>query len=104
MSQAASFVGVEPARLDPAAQAEIAQTGLVPADVATVVAPAAAIAPKPRPQNSVFKHAVYVIRENPVTGLAFGLYVIIVICAVFGPLVAPYDPLVSDPDAAYPAP
>jgi peptide/nickel transport system permease protein len=55
-------------------------------------------------QPSVLKHAVYVIGENPVTGLAFGLFVLIAICAIFGPLVAPYDPLASNTDAAYQAP
>jgi peptide/nickel transport system permease protein len=53
---------------------------------------------------SVLKHAVYVIGENPVTGLAFGLFLLIAVCAIFGPLVAPYDPLASNTDAAYQAP
>ncbi len=55
-------------------------------------------------QPSVLKHAVYVIAENPVTGLAFGLFLLIAVCAIFGPLVAPYDPLASNTDAAYQAP
>ena len=37
-------------------------------------------------QPSVLKHAVYVIGENPVTGLAFGLFLLITVCAIFGPL------------------
>jgi peptide/nickel transport system permease protein len=53
---------------------------------------------------SVLKHAVYVIGENPVTGLAFGLFLLIAVCAIFGPIVAPYDPLASNTDAAYQAP
>jgi peptide/nickel transport system permease protein len=53
---------------------------------------------------SVLKHAVYVIGENPVTGLAFGLFLLIAVCAIFGPLVAPYDPLATNTDSAYQAP
>ncbi len=53
---------------------------------------------------SILKHALYVIGENPVTGLAFGLFLLIAVCAVFGPLVAPHDPLASNTDAAYQPP
>src|ERR1700678_1054106 len=91
------------ARIDTTAQAEIAQTGLVPADLVPVTPPVAE-APRPRAQASVFQHAAYVIGENPVTGIAFGLFVLIVICAVFGPLIVPYDPLASNTDVAYNAP
>ena len=45
---------------------------------------------------ATFKHARYVIGENPVTGFAFGLFVIIVIAAVLGPYLVPYDPLASN--------
>ncbi len=34
--------------------------------------------------------------ENPVTGFAFALFVLIVLAAVFGPHIVPYDPLASD--------
>ena len=75
------------------------------ADVAAVTAPLPAPAtPAAASQPSVFHHAVYVIGENPVTGLAFGLFLLIVVCAIFGSLVAPYDPLASNTDAAYQAP
>jgi peptide/nickel transport system permease protein len=53
---------------------------------------------------SILKHALYVIGENPVTGLAFGLFLLIAVCAIFGPLVAPYDPLATNTDAAYQPP
>ena len=33
----------------------------------------------------MLQHAVYVIGDNPVTGLSFGLFVLIVLCAIFGP-------------------
>jgi peptide/nickel transport system permease protein len=45
---------------------------------------------------ATLKHARYVIGENPVTGFAFGLFVIIVIAAVLGPYIVPYDPLASN--------
>jgi peptide/nickel transport system permease protein len=46
------------------------------------------------------RHARYVISENPITGLAFGLFVLILLAALFGPWVVPYDPLASDSAAA----
>jgi len=46
------------------------------------------------------RHARYVISENPVTGLAFGLFVLIVLTALFGPSLVPIDPLASDTAAA----
>ncbi len=77
-------------------------TGAVAPAGAAIAAPAA---PAPaRKQSSVLQHAVYVIGENPVTGLSFGLFVIIVLCAIFGPLLAPYDPLASDTAVALQAP
>ena len=42
----------------------------------------------------------YVIGENRVTGFAFGLFVLIVLAAVLGPYIVPYDPLASDTAAA----
>lgn len=38
-------------------------------------------------------HIAYVLRENPVTLLAFLLFVFIIGCALFGPYLVPYDPL-----------
>jgi peptide/nickel transport system permease protein len=49
---------------------------------------------------ATLKHARYIIGENPVTGLAFTLFAVIVVAAVLGPHVAPYDPLMSDTKAA----
>ena len=45
---------------------------------------------------ATLKHARYVIGENPVTGFAFGLFVLIVFAAVLGPYIVPYDPLASN--------
>jgi peptide/nickel transport system permease protein len=42
------------------------------------------------------RHARYVIGENPVTGLAFALFVLIVLIALVGPYLVPIDPLASD--------
>jgi peptide/nickel transport system permease protein len=65
---------------------------------ATLSAPAANVQQKP-PANSIFSHAAYVISDNPVTGVAFGLFVGIAICALLGPHLVPYDPLASDTSA-----
>ncbi len=56
------------------------------------------IAVAPRPPSglaALIRHGRYVISENPVTGLAFGLFVLILIAAVIGPWIVPYDPLAS---------
>jgi peptide/nickel transport system permease protein len=58
----------------------------------------AALKPEPASTGLVatLKHARYVIGENPVTGLAFALFVLIVLTALFGPYLVPYDPLATD--------
>jgi len=43
-----------------------------------------------------FRHARYVIGDNPVTALAAGLFAVLVALAVLGPFLAPHDPLLSD--------
>jgi peptide/nickel transport system permease protein len=65
--------------------------------------PSAQVQPTP-PANSIFRHAVYVVADNPVTGLSFGLFVIIALCALFGPYIVPYDPLASDTSATLQSP
>ncbi|MFL9823680.1 ABC transporter permease [Rhodoplanes sp. SY1] len=45
---------------------------------------------------ATLRHARYVVSENPVTGLAFGLFVAIVLTALFGPFLVPHDPLASN--------
>jgi peptide/nickel transport system permease protein len=50
--------------------------------------------------GATLRHARYVISENPVTGVAFGLFVMIVLAALLGPSLVPYDPLASNTDAA----
>jgi peptide/nickel transport system permease protein len=49
---------------------------------------------------ALLRHARYVIGENPVTGLAFGLFLLIVLAAIAGPAIVPIDPLASDTAAA----
>ena len=56
------------------------------------------------PSNSIIRHARYVIAENPVTGLAFGLFILIVLCALIGPYIVPHDPLASNTSATLAAP
>src|SRR4029078_6061796 len=49
---------------------------------------------------AIFEHTRYVLGENRVPAFAFGLLVIILFAAIFGPYVVPYDPLASDTAAA----
>ncbi len=72
------------------------------------IAPSAPHAPASSGLMATLRHARYIIGDNPVTGLAFGLFVIIVFLALFGPYIVPYDPLASNtafalkpPSAAY---
>jgi peptide/nickel transport system permease protein len=53
--------------------------------------------PHPTTGFSAFaRHAWYVITDNPITGVACGLFVLIILTAIFGPWIVPYDPLASD--------
>lgn len=45
---------------------------------------------------ATLQHTRYILGENRVTAFAFGLLVIIVFAAVFGPYVVPHDPLASN--------
>jgi peptide/nickel transport system permease protein len=66
-------------------------------DAIGIDSPATARTVGPRPkQASIFSHARHVIGDNPVTGFAFALFALIVLCAIFGPLIEPYNPLTSD--------
>ncbi len=42
---------------------------------------------------ATIRHIRYVLTENPVTLFAFGLFGFILLCAIFGPWIAPYNPL-----------
>lgn len=52
--------------------------------------------PRPSALAATLKHARYVISDNPVTGLAFGMALILVLSALFGPYLVPHDPYVSN--------
>ena len=41
-------------------------------------------------------HARYVLSDNPVTAFAFGLFALIVLAALLGPYIVPYDPFASN--------
>src|SRR5712692_2630868 len=63
-------------------------------------APVAAQANGPEPGSSaliaMLRHARYVLSDNAVTGFAFGLFLLIVLAALLGPAIVPYDPLASN--------
>jgi len=46
--------------------------------------------------TETLRHARYVLGENPVTLFAFALFSLLLLCAIFGPSLVPYDPLASD--------
>jgi len=50
------------------------------------------------------RHFRYVMSENPVTAGAFLLFFLIVLVAVFGPALAPYDPIATNATNALQAP
>jgi peptide/nickel transport system permease protein len=54
--------------------------------------------------NATLRHALYVLRENPVTGFAFALLFLFAVGAALGPALAPYDPLASDTAVALSGP
>src|ERR1700730_2570373 len=72
----------------------------------STVAPAGEPVGPPRPSglSAIFEHTRYVLGENKVPGFAFGLLVVILFAALFGPYVVPYDPLASDTVAALKSP
>ena len=47
-------------------------------------------------RDGLLAHIVYVLRGNPITALAFALLAFFIFCALFGPLIVPYDPLASN--------
>lgn len=53
---------------------------------------------------AMVRHTQYVLAENPVTAISFGLFVAFLIAAILGPSIVPYDPLASDTMSALQAP
>jgi peptide/nickel transport system permease protein len=68
----------------------------------------AAVSPTPARQQSAFgatlAHARHIATENPVTGFSFALFGLLLLCALIGPALVPYDPLASDTTATLQAP
>ncbi|MCX7320928.1 MAG: ABC transporter permease [Hyphomicrobiales bacterium] len=64
------------------------------------ITPVTAEAPQtPRPTSGLvatLQHTRYILGENRVTAFAFGLLVVIVFAALFGPYIVPHDPLASN--------
>ena len=65
---------------------------------------AQAAAPRPREGAAAWRHARHVVTGNPVTALAFALFFLLLLCALLGPALVPYDPLASDTANALQAP
>ena len=61
--------------------------------------PAAAAAPA---RSGTLRHVRYVLSDNPVTALAFGLFALLVGAAVLGPVLVPYDPVAGAGQALQP--
>jgi peptide/nickel transport system permease protein len=49
---------------------------------------------------ATLRHARFVVTENPVTGFALALFILFIIAALFGPYLAPHDPLASNTSQA----
>ena len=56
----------------------------------------AAAGPRESPVAALFRHSRHVLTQNPITAFAFALFLLILLAAVFGPYIVPYDPLASD--------
>jgi peptide/nickel transport system permease protein len=66
------------------------------------VAPSTEVPVPPRASRfgATLQHARYILGENPVTAFAFALLIVIVVAAIIGPWIVPYDPLASSTSAA----
>lgn len=54
--------------------------------------------------DTTLGHIAYVLKDNPVTMLAFAMLAFFLVCAFFGPSLAPYDPLATNAARALEAP
>jgi peptide/nickel transport system permease protein len=55
-----------------------------------------AVAPRQSPLALLLRHSRHVLAENPVTSFAFAVFLLILLAALFGPQMVPYDPLASN--------
>ncbi|MGQ9370892.1 ABC transporter permease [Azospirillum sp. ST 5-10] len=62
--------------------------------------PVAAAAPRALWRSGFARHLRHVVASNPITAVAFALFLAIVAAALFGPALVPYDPLTTDAAAA----
>ena len=56
--------------------------------------------PVPRRPSGNLSHILYVLRENPVTAGAFVMFGFLVLSAIFGPHLVPYDPMATNAASA----
>jgi peptide/nickel transport system permease protein len=77
---------------------------VTPVDSEAVPAPQPTPAKRTSGLAATLQHTRYILGENRVTAFAFGLLVLIVFAALFGPYIVPYDPLASDTAQALKAP
>ncbi len=49
-----------------------------------------------RPATGFWKHTAYILRSNPVTLVAFIMFLLIVVMGIFGPMIVPYDPYTTE--------
>lgn len=64
--------------------------------MADASAPAATAAAAPRRSPSFWRRSYHILSANPVSFVALGGFGVIVLAAIFGPSLAPYDPLLTD--------
>ncbi len=72
----------------------------VMSEIPTAAEPAA----PPVKTRGALDHVIYVLRDNPVTLLAFAMFAVLMVAAVLGPSLVPYDPLATNASAALQAP
>ncbi|MDT7950536.1 MAG: ABC transporter permease [Acetobacteraceae bacterium] len=60
------------------------------------VLPGPAVAAAPVERTRLFGHARYVLTQDPVTAASFTLFLLLLLAALIGPSVVPYEPLASD--------
>lgn len=59
-----------------------------------------AASPRTNPVSALLGHTRHVLAGNPITAFSFALFLLLVVCALIGPFLVPFDPLASDTAAA----